>query len=208
MNQYDLYYNNRIPYSRKWEITKQSDGYYSIKNLTSGKYIGVDFSQSLDSNPNIRQYSSSSGDNVRWSMYITPRDTVVLVPKDSRCEPCVYTMSVNIGYNQNNTPIRLFLRNDDTNQQNEWKLIPADFGDQYISKLQNYQNDQYIYTFNDSSGSQVKSATSISTQNFLWKFEYYGILAETEEPYYYIKNEATGLYLAAPQNTVNNAPIS
>ena len=208
VRQYDLYYNNRIPISRKWEIKKQSDGYYSIRNLTSGKYIGVDFSQSLDTNPSVRQYSSSSGNNVRWAMYTTPSDTIILVPKDSRCEPCVYTMSVNIGYNQNNTPLSLFLRSDVTNQQNEWKLIPSDFGDQYVSKIQNDQNEQYVYTSNDSVGSQVKSAISITTQNFLWRFEYYGVLAETNEPYYYIKNVATGLYLTAPQNTTNNAPIT
>ncbi len=201
--QYDLYYSNRIPFSRKWEFKKQSDGYYTIQNVTSQKYLGFSASASLSSSPLIKNYTEIS-DNTKWKMYKTSHEAIILVPKGSTSE-LYYVMSLSTGSYQNNTTLRLSVYTDNTDLHDEWSILPVDAADSFVSTIMNDTTGRFIRNDGNQSDTQVISGNSVSDSRYLWKFEYFGDLGGC--PFYHVKNEETGLYLASPANFTEGTAI-
>ncbi len=153
IHQWDLNANNSssIDSWRKWEITKQSDLYYTIKNVYSGKYLGLDTSTLA-----IKQYSSIA-DNTKWKIYLTVtiddlddggEDLEVLeyifVPKGDSYPPYSYSFAVEDGTNINGRDLVLKSAND---TRISWDFADASLT--YITRIYNweYKDTRISYYF-------------------------------------------------------------
>lgn len=126
IQQWDLNRDNSSAISswRKWIFELQDDYYYTIKNIYSGKYLGIDTSTSPVS---IKQYSAGTADNVRWKVFThsetdesTHKNKYVLTPKGYGYEPFSHVLSVADSSNSLGTSLHLLLYNHDTNDRDEW----------------------------------------------------------------------------------------
>ena len=145
IQQWDLNRNNGTSISawRKWEFELQDDLYYTIKNVYSGKYLGIDESTSP---PTIKQYSSQTANNVRWKIYTIPNKTdpsskktkYTLTPKGYDYAPFSSVLSITTGENNLGTPLCLYPYVNNTDTRDEWML----FGDmQYVGTVSEWNSD-------------------------------------------------------------------
>lgn len=94
----------------KWEVTHQSGGYYTFKNVGSGKYLTVEGSSS-ESRTNVEQQSySSSNTGQLWQPVSCGNGSFLLVPKCGQDR----VLHVDGGREENTTNVHIMV-NDGTN---------------------------------------------------------------------------------------------
>jgi len=140
IHQWDLNASNLLSISswRKWVIHKESDLYYTIKNVYSNKYLGLESSTGA-----IKQYSSIA-DNTKWKIYETETDSTVdvpeyiITPKGSSYAPYTYVIGVEDGTNSNGKDLQLKDYSSDSR-------ISWDFTDATMT----YYGRIYTYNYED-----------------------------------------------------------
>ena len=117
-HQWDINANNLSSISnwRKFQISRGSDLYYTIKNVYSNKYV------SLDPNDNSIRQISSANDNAKFKFYKNENGEYYIVPKGYGYDPYSYSLSVSTTSNMNGTPLTLASVNS---QRPSWILHSA-----------------------------------------------------------------------------------
>ncbi len=144
IHQWDLNASNLSSISswRKWEITKQTDLYYTIKNVYSGKYMGVESSTLA-----IKQYTSVS-DNTKWKIYLIDSDTdlesteYIFVPKGYSYAPYSYSIGVEDGSNSNGRDLEVKGINE---SRTSWKLSDASMT--YLDRINTWQYEDTRFDY-------------------------------------------------------------
>ncbi|XMB71870.1 RICIN domain-containing protein [Mycoplasmatota bacterium WC30] len=154
IHQWDLNASNLTNISswRQWEFTKQSDLYYTIKNVYSNKYLGLDTSTLA-----IKQYSSIA-DNTKWKIYPISTFTIpnnngdpqtvteyIFVPKGYSYPPYSYSFGVEAGTDVNGRELVLKSVSDDT--RISWDLAKASLTYEGRITTWGYQDSMYNYYF-------------------------------------------------------------
>lgn len=147
IHQWDLNASNLSSISswRKWVIHKESDLYYTIKNVYSNKYLGLESSTGA-----IKQYSSIA-DNTKWKIYETDTDSTVdapeyiITPKGSSYAPYTYVIGVEDGTNSNGKDLQL--KDYSSDSRITWDFTDATMT--YIERIYTweYKDTRYPYYF-------------------------------------------------------------
>lgn len=115
----------------KWNIERQSDGFYTIQSVYSGKYVGV---ETTANNAAIKQYSTNSGEGTRWAFVPSTSGNYIIIAKSAINGR---VLSVPSESNENGTNLIQYTYSDNDNYKDEWTIYNVN---EYKGKL-NYWND-------------------------------------------------------------------
>jgi hypothetical protein len=147
IHQWDLNASNLSSISswRKWVIHKESDLYYTIKNVYSNKYLGLESGTGA-----VKQYSSIA-DNTKWKIYETDTDSTVdapeyiITPKGPSYAPYTYVIGVEDGINSNGKDLQL--KDFSSDSRISWDFTDASMT--YYGRIftWGYRDTRYNYKF-------------------------------------------------------------
>lgn len=107
--------------SRKWELQLQSDGYYTIKSVYSGKFLSIDSNYTSVSGAKLLQYTSNSSHLARWSIVPTAiAGQYKIVPKSLGGGS--YVIALPSTTSGNGVDLQMSAYTNNTSYQDEWKL--------------------------------------------------------------------------------------
>ena len=115
---------------KTWTLAIDSDDYYTIKSVYSGKYLGVD----PDDTSIVRQYTSTS-DYTKWSIELTSSGKYKL--KCKALENTDYVLATPSATSGNGINLTMVTYTHDTNYRDEWEC----FENIYFKDLTIYMNE-------------------------------------------------------------------
>ena len=188
----------------KWEFTRQTDGYYTIKNSNSGCYLGMQ-GHSTASGTNAVQMARDNARTTRWSIYYTENGTYKLSAKGS---PSL-ALTVPLNNISDGTHLTQETYTNNAQYNDEWFLFIAEehpniVGSAYCN-IKNVNSQKHIYVSGcetDNGSDVIQCSILASPEKLLWMFEH------QSNGEYMIKDLNSGKYLSVSgSSSVANANI-
>lgn len=151
--------------SQMWVITNLNNGYYTIRNLKTGKYLDA-IGSGTTKGTNVDQWAGGTYDNQMWSVTVNSNGTYTFVNK---CNGLALDMSDG-GWPKNGTNVQMWTKNTTNAQQ--WYLTPQKVVANGTYKLGNIANSNMQIEVSNSStanGGNVQIWTSHSGNCQKWK---------------------------------------
>ena len=185
---------NKTDDTEKWEI-KKNKTYYTIKNISTGKVIGVD-GATFENKSNVSQIDSDSSCREKWNFVRNEDGTVTI---HNVCEP-KYVLDLQNG----DTNVQIYSKTDFENDHQNWILQPTSIieieeGNYYI---QAGKHNRYVGVAENKieSGSNVQVDLYQNTDGS----RHWVIKKVANESYYTITNGESGLMLGMAKTGVQN----
>lgn len=159
----------------KWIFELDGNGYFRIKSVNSGLYLGVNRNNTSE----VRQYSTIT-DYMRWKIVETTSGNYRFVCKAAGKKRNI-ALSTPAATDGDGVDLTILNYTDDTNYQDEWGLYPVN----YISTVNNFYDCGYFVRYGESeavSRSIIKSYNSAVSQVYL---KIFGLLVHSNGEQYY-----------------------
>ena len=118
----------------QWIFELGGGGYFKIKNVNSGKYLGVD----PDTNAYVRQYSNIS-DYALWKITETAQGNYKFTRKSNS-----KALSSPSSSSENGADLVMIIYGNNTNYRDEWKIVAFPLDVSLIALPENYNRSDYF----------------------------------------------------------------
>ena len=182
--------------NQQFEIRSAGNGYYTIRNVNSGKYLDA-ANGGTEPCTNVLQWDMNGGDNQKWYFVDKGDGFYQIVSKNSGMR-----LDVDNGRSDDRTNVLLFPNNEGMNQKFRLDTV-----------VQRVAVKEGVYTISTAlAPDKVLDVAWASSDNgaAVQLFEYTGRanqqfeIKSTEDGYYTIRNMNSGKYLDAENNGVTN----
>jgi len=169
--------------SYRWQISRENNGYYVIKNVNSGLVLDLNAADT-SSGTNIQTYTYNGTCAQQWKIYRTSDNYYTF---ESACSP---TMVVDMAAasTNNGTNVQLYVANNSNAQK--WSLQTGKTIDDGIYTVRSHNNNQYgmdVAGASKNNGANTQVYSSNTTMAQKWQFQY-----NAAEDYYTITNPVSG----------------
>lgn len=179
-------WERRSSNSHQWQVKRESNGYYVIKNVHSG--LVLDVSGGLTSNgTNIQTYSYNGTCAQQWKIHNTPDGYYTL---ESACAPAM-VLDMAGGIIGSGTNVQLYIANNSNAQKWSFVLGETIASGTYI--VESHENRQFVMDVaggSKSSGASTQVYSGNKTIAQKWHLEYH-----SSGDYYTISNPVSGKVL-------------
>ena len=142
-------FNFSVSGEEEWEVDFGDDGYYTIKSVSNGKYIGVD-----PTNTSLVRQSNILNNYTKWSIIETESGNYKL--KCKATETSGYVLSLPSSSSTDGTSLIMALYTEDQDFRDEWELYKID----YTYTLYHYYDYGYNKRFSDTTSTAEEKIES------------------------------------------------